>query len=97
MLSILEANYRGEKYPIYISDNAIKHLEIHLKSLKNNYLIICDDVFRDQRKHPDKIFSKILKDSKVLYFKAGIKNKTSKYADKIIEFFIKIILVEIVK
>ena len=52
MLSILEANYRGEKYPIYISDNAIKYLEIHLKSLKNNYLIICDDVFRDQRKHP---------------------------------------------
>ena len=22
MLSILEANYRGEKYPVYISDNA---------------------------------------------------------------------------
>ena len=89
MLSILEANYRGEKYPIYISDNAIKYLEIHLKSLKNNYLIICDDVFRDQRKHPDKIFSKILNTSKVLYFKAGIKNKTSKYADNIIEFFYK--------
>ena len=34
MLSILEANYRGENILIYISDNAIKHLEIHLKSLK---------------------------------------------------------------
>lgn len=89
MLSILEANYKGEKYPIYISDNAIKHLDIYLEGLKNNYLIICDDVFKDKKKHPDSTFSKILKDSKVYYFKAGIKNKTIKYVDKIIEFFYK--------
>ena len=87
MLSILEANYKGEKYPIYISDDAIKQLEIHLQALKNNYLIICDDVFRDKKKHPDSKFSKILKNSKVLFFKAGIKNKTSRYVDNIIEFF----------
>ncbi len=89
MLSILEANYSGEKYPIYISNNAIKYLGMHLQGLKNNYLIICDDVFRNKKKHPDDKFTKILKNSKVLYFKAGVKNKTSKYADKIIEFFYK--------
>ncbi len=89
MLSILEANFRGEKYPIYISDNAIKHLSIHLQSLKNNYLIICDDVFKNKKKHPDDKFTNILKNSRVLYYKAGIKNKTSKYADKIIQFFYK--------
>ena len=50
MLSILEANYKGEKYPIYISDNGTKQLDIYLKGLKNNYLIICDDVFKDQKK-----------------------------------------------
>ena len=89
MLSILEANYKGEKYPIYVSDNGIKQLDIYLKGLKNNYLIICDDVFKDQKKHPDAKFSKILKKSKVLYFKAGIKNKTIRHVDKIIEFFYK--------
>ena len=56
MLSILEANYKGEKYPIYISDNVIKQLEIYLRGLKNNYLIICDDVFKDKKKHPDIAF-----------------------------------------
>ena len=50
MLSILEANYSGEKYPIYISNNAIKYLGMHLQGLKNNYLIICDDVFRNKKK-----------------------------------------------
>ena len=89
MLSILEANYRGEKYPIYISDDAIKYLNIHLNSLKNNYLIIYDAVFKNKKKHPDNTFSKILKSNKVLFFKAGIKNKTSKYVDNIIEFFYK--------
>ena len=89
MLSIIEANYKGEKYPIYISDNATKQLEIYLRGLQKNYLIICDDVFKDKKKHPDIIFSKILKNSKVFYFKAGIKNKTIKYVDKIIEFFYK--------
>jgi len=89
MLSILEANYKGEKYPIYISDNNIKHLDVYLKELKNNYLIICDDVFKDKKKHPDITFSQILKKSKVFYFKAGIRNKTIRYVDKIIEFFYK--------
>lgn len=87
MLSILEANYRGEKYPIYISNDAIKYLRIHLQGLKKNYLIICDDFFKNKKKHPDDKFSKILENSKVLYFKAGIKNKTSNYVDKIIDFF----------
>ena len=41
MLSILEANYRGEKYPIYISDDAIKYLNIHLNSLKPQRLCFC--------------------------------------------------------
>ncbi len=89
MFSILDANYKGIKYPIYISDNAITQLNIYLRGLKNNYLIICDDVFKDKKKHPDQKFSGILKSSKVFYFKAGIKNKTSKYVDKIIEFFYK--------
>ena len=89
MLSILEANYRGEKYPIYISDNAINYLRIHIQSLKKNYIIICDEIFKNKKKHPDNKFSKILENSKVLYFKAGIKNKTSKYVDKIIDFFYK--------
>ena len=89
MFSILDANYKGIKYPIYISDNATTQLNIYLRGLKNNYLIICDDVFKDKRKHPDQKFSNILKESRVFYFKAGIKNKTSKYVDKIIEFFYK--------
>jgi 3-dehydroquinate synthase len=89
MLSILEANYKGEKYPIYISDNITKQLDIYLRGLKNNYLIICDDVFKEKKKHPDITFSKILKNSKVFYLKAGIRNKTIKYVDKIIEFFYK--------
>ena len=89
MLSILEANYNGKKYPIYISDDAIKQLDIYLKGLKNNYLVICDDVFKDKKKHPDSKFSEILKKSKVFYFKAGIKNKTIRYMDRIIEFFYK--------
>ena len=78
MFSILEANYKGIKYPIYISDNATTQLNVYLMGLKNNYLIICDDVFKDKRKHPDQNFSNILKESKVFYFRAGIKNKTSK-------------------
>ena len=89
MLSILKANYKNKKYPIYISDNAIKYLDIYLKGLKNNYLIICDDVFKDKKKHPEIIFSKLLKRSKVYYFKAGIKNKTIDCVGKIIEFFYK--------
>ena len=74
MFSILDANYKGIKYPIYISDNAITQFNIYLRGLKNNYLIICDDVFKD-KKHPDQKFSDILKSSKVFYFKAGIKKK----------------------
>ena len=89
MLSILEANYGGEKYPIYISDNAINYLRIHIQSLKKNYIVICDEIFKDKKKHPDSKFSKILENSTVLYFKAGIKNKTSKFVDKIINFFYK--------
>jgi len=89
MLSILEANYKGTKYPIYISDKATDQLDIYLKRLKNNYLIICDDIFKDKKKHPDGRFSKILKNSKVFYFEAGIKNKNYKYVNKIIEFFYK--------
>ena len=76
MLSILKANYKSNNYPIYISDNATKFLDIYLRDLRNNYLIICDDVFKDKKKHPDIVFSKILKRSKVYYFRAGINNKT---------------------
>ena len=89
MLSILKANYKSNNYPIYISDDSIKFLDIYLRSLKHNYLIVCDDVFKDKKKHPDRKFSKILKRSKVYYFSAGIKNKTIRYVDKIIEFFYK--------
>ena len=89
MLSILEANFKGENYPIYISDKGIQQLDIYLKGIKKNYLIICDDVFKDQKKHPDVKFSKILNNSKVFYFKAGIRNKTIRYVDRIIEFFYK--------
>ena len=89
MLSILKANYKSNNYPIYISDNATKFLDIYLRDLRNNYLIICDDVFKDKKKHPDIVFSKILKRSKVYYFRAGINNKTIRYVDKIIEFFYK--------
>ena len=89
MLSILEANYKGEKYPIYISYDATRYLNLYLKGLKNNYLIICDDVFKDDKKHPNTEFSKILKKSKVFYFKAGVKNKTINYVNKIIDFFYK--------
>lgn len=89
MFSILKANYKNNNYPIYISNNSIKFLDIYLRGLNNNYLIICDDVFRDKKKHPDISFSKILNRSKVFYFGAGIKNKTIRYVDKIIEFFYK--------
>ena len=89
MLSILEAKYNGNKYPIYISDNAINQLDLYLKDKNKKVIIICDECFKKKSFHVDNNFSKILKKYKVFYFKAGIKNKNFTYVNKIINFFFK--------
>ncbi len=89
MLSVLEAKYNGNKYPIYISDNAVRQLDLYLKDKNKKVIIICDECFKKKSLHIDDNFSKILKKYKVFYFKSGIKNKNFNYVSKIINFFFK--------
>ena len=86
MLSVLDANYNGKKYSIYISDNALNNLNIYLNSIKKKIVVICDSHFENKKNHPDKNLSEILKHNDVFYFKSGIKNKNLNYINKIIKF-----------
>ena len=86
MLSVLDANYNGKKYSVYISDNAINGLNLFLSSIKKKIVIICDSYFKNTKNHLDENLSNLLKENDVFYFKSGIKNKNINYINKIIKF-----------
>ncbi len=87
MFTNIEAKIGKERFPIIISNDAIKNLIYYLDNFKNKKnIIIADKIFLNLKYRPDNNITKIFNKCPTFFCSGGIKKKSIKNLHKILKF-----------